>query len=485
MTRTKTKFSKAIFTLPLHEGSYPFRLTEQEEALTMEDWAWLFLRLNPLYQHDYKLWNEREANWAQLTKLCTDNGRIPRGLTVDNLDSRYFTFDGTPLSGMSNYLQYQPIALAEYLNAYGGGELFERIRVREFDAPRDYGLGAWVDPEIRFLPALQRAEAIERGLQQADEQGLPQGMSWFFNLNEPIWMPNTWALATPDPIFCDYEKGQLVQVGSIGAAKRVLKMTTYRTNGVEHPALDLDIHPGNLLPLNGNGPLTTQLTFWICLDGYVKAQVDMAFHVAEELLALHKEYYPKAVQRGAPSAPVEIVSVPLRESAHQWGVDSFLGPAATRLRKNWYAVSLDVAAALPAQKLYAVKHLIREQKILGDALTFPVRSRARGEDDPFDNALKRALCVFELHKYGPGEDGEGSPLSLLAMNEAIYCEDRPTYYDLRNLPVEKETAQRMGVSSHDGHPERIREALGLGKGMVGGWYEFLASKQSQDDTQAN
>lgn len=42
-------------TLKISDGSYPFSLSDEEEKLSADDWAWLFLRLNPLYRHDYDL----------------------------------------------------------------------------------------------------------------------------------------------------------------------------------------------------------------------------------------------------------------------------------------------------------------------------------------------------------------------------------------------------------------------------------------------
>lgn len=498
----KIQLSKHIFTLPLVEGSYPFSLTEEEKCFSLDEWAWLFLRLNPLYQHDFKLWSGREKNWGhlsnqypknrlvvprlpQITPLPEKSNIAPPAIVlpseVGNLDSRYFTLDGDPLGNESGYLQYRAITLAEYLNEHRDAELLQRICVREFDAAKDYGIGAWVDPKTRQLPSLQSAQIGANLAEQTGEMTPPWRASWFFNVNEPIWRVNTWSLAPAEPVLRKLVDNQTVQIGTSSVAKRVLEMTVFKTDGVDHVPMEMALHVGNPLPLMGNGLTATQLQFYVCLDGYVQPQVDMAFRVAAELLALHKQYDKKVVQRGAARVPIDIVRLAAHGTKHQDGIDSVLGQAAVRMRQNWCAVTIDVAAALPEQKTEVVQRLKDDQEALGPALTFPIRERSRGETNVRENTLKRALCVFELHKHSLSEDGAG--LSQLAMNKAIYCDDNAAYYELRGLSVSPHKVKGLNARSQAGHLNRIREALDLGKGMVLGWYEFVASRQFEDAVQ--
>lgn len=487
----KSQLSKDIFTLPLGGDNYPFSLTAEEKCFSPDDWAWLFLRLNPLYQHDYRLWNDRNTNWTQVSGQFLKNGQVTRPLSLETvlnselgkLDSRYFIVDGDPLGNESGYLRYEAVTLAEYLDRHRDAQLLQRLRVREFDAARDYGIGAWLDPKDKQLPTLQPAPMNSNVADKGVGTELPWRASWFFNVNEPIWRVNTWALAPAEPVFWQSGDNQTVQIGMSSVAKRVLGMTVFKTDGVDHMPMEMELHEGSPLPLMGKGLTATQFKFYVCLDGYVQPQVDMVFRIAAELLALHEEYYPKAVRRGAARIPVDIVSLAAHGTEHQDGIDSILGQAAVRMRKNWCAVTIDVAAALPDQKTEVVQRLKGDQEALGPALTFPIRARSRGETDVYENTLKRALCVLELHRHGLSEDGQGAGLSQLAMNKAIYCDDNAAYYELRGLPAPPRKVKGLNEESQDGHLDRVREALGLGKGMVLGWYEFVASRQFEDAVQ--
>lgn len=106
-----------------------------------------------------------------------------------------------------------------------------------------------------------------------------------------------------------------------------------------------------------------------------------------------------------------------------------------------------------------------------------IRQRARDETDNKNNALKRALCLIELHLFGI----EGGLLSQEDMNEAVYCSDTPAYDAIRNRPSLKQVdPPSMTSRQQEGHLNRIHEGLELGQKLVLGAYEFTASRQFSD-----
>ncbi|MDE2430258.1 MAG: hypothetical protein KGM99_16165 [Burkholderiales bacterium] len=120
MTESSLNQIAQELTLPLSPGNKPFALEGREEHLGPDDWAWLFLRLNTEYR---KAFEEHTSN--------PEDQRLASHLVnaIDNQSVRY-DLDGS--------------------------------------CSHRFGLSAWLNPELPFLPALKN------------------GGSWFFPLKRPI-----------------------------------------------------------------------------------------------------------------------------------------------------------------------------------------------------------------------------------------------------------------------------------------------------------
>lgn len=472
-----TGLSKAIFSMPLSEGSYPFSLSENEASLSLDNWAWRFLRLNPLYQHDYALWKNRAKEWKDVPRLFTRNGPIvfppPQDLgivvhgkgapppsldAVLHLDSRYFMIDGEPLGFRPDKWKYEPVTLGEYIRKSSRENLLSQIRIRDFDAPVDYGIGAWLDPALSLTPDLPLHKKV-------------LNPSWFYHVNEPIWEAGSWAFLRPQTWIATLEDGQELGVGRRNTARETKKRTEFRfVENKRDPISTTTLKIGVPLPAASSTLTATQFRFLVCLEGYVRPQLATAFRLAGEFFELHKKYHPQSVQRGAPAKSVELEELP-NKSGNGMNLFSQLARPAVRQRKHWRVVTIDVAAALPKQRKEIEQELKWQQKRL-----IKVRQRARDENEKKNNALKRALCLVELHLSGSGI--EGKLLSQEDMNDAIYCSDTPAYYNIRNLSVHERVAKpSIGFKQQEGHLDRIREGLKLGTQLVLGYYEFEASRQ--------
>lgn len=478
-----TGLSKAIFSMPLSEGSYPFSLSEDEANLSLDNWAWRFLRLNPLYQHDYALWKNRAKEWKDVPRRFTRNGSIvfprPQDLAVVvygegaqppspdavlHLDSRYFMVDGEPLGFRPDKWKYEPVTLGEYIRQSSRENLLGQVRIRDFDAPVDYGIGAWVDPSLLLTPDLP-----------LDEDAV--NPSWFYHVNEPIWEAGSWAFVSPDMEIARLPDGQKLGVSRGNSARETNNWTEYRiVDEKPVPVRTTTLKIGAPLPATSSALTPTQFRFLVCLDGYVSPQLATAFRLARDFFELHKKYHRQSVQRGAPAKSVELEKLP-NTSGNGASLFSQLVRPAVRQRKHWRVVTIDVAAALPKQRQEIEKELKWQQELLASDLSFPIRRRARDEAEKRNNALKRALCLVELHLAGI----EGEFLSQSRMNSAIYCSDTSAYYDLRDLSVPERVAEpSTGIKQQEGHLDRIREGLEFGKQLVLGWYEFEASRQFED-----
>ena len=120
MTESDLKQIAQELTLPFSSGNSPFALEGREEHLGPDDWAWLFLRLNVGYRKAFKEHISKPEDQKLASHL--DNA-------IDNQSVRY-DLDGSCSSR--------------------------------------FGLSAWLNPELPFLPALKNSG------------------SWFFPLKRPI-----------------------------------------------------------------------------------------------------------------------------------------------------------------------------------------------------------------------------------------------------------------------------------------------------------
>lgn len=469
------------FTLPLAKGNYPFRLTEEDRARSSDNWAWSFLRLNPYYRHDYNLIVarpnvlplldevERAINHFRMKTLPAEyssirrTGSIPALPTtlpkaVAALDSRYFMFNGEPLSPPPKHFSSEPATLQGWLNKQGGIANISRLDIRDIDAPRDYGIAAWMHPDKQTL------------------EELPPGASWFHFINEPVWSAGTWALH-PSNVQRVHTTtcGQKIIVG-IESHPVVVEQITERI--WPEAGTVKRLVPGRPIPPKFGSKRSTELYFLICLDGYIEPQLDAVEPIAEELKALHKKYFSTAVARLSLPDFVPTIQNP-HDPATQLngslnGLFKSLTRTPTRNRNNWRAITIDVAAPLVEQFIFLKKRLIELQKSLAKELTFPLRKRTRGVNG--DHWLKKDLCVLELYSFGFGDENEHP--SVLAMTRAFYDKGDPMYRFVRNesaMQNSHPTSIRITSDSAE-HPEIkvVVKALKNAKALALGWYELVA-----------
>lgn len=470
-----TDLSQKIFSLPFSAGDCPFDLSEAERKLKPDHWAWLFLRLNPLYQHDYVLW---KAQAVTMPALLRPNGPIvplapgapatsvPEALR--QLDSRHFALDGAPLGGRLDHWTFVSETLGAYLDAHPEVDL-RAIRVREFDAPGDYGIGAWLDPATLHPPELPHAPATGRG-------------SWFHHVNEPIWEVHPEAVMQAKMLLHELPDGQWIAFGRDHYARASDTMCKAGPDRAANPQDEFappQQRPRTipLLPSSTSTALApTQVRFLVCLDGYVRPQVDMAFALASECRELHREHNAAFITGSTLAEPVKI-EAPLVLSGRSTGIFVGLSGAAVRVRKNWCAVTIDVAGPLGGQQEHVEAALLKMQKALGKALTFAIRLRSPNEKSASDNPLKRALCTIELRMHGDTRRKRRSVMPYGLINQAIYCNDTYAYYNVRDQPVKPAVKQNKGGLPELGNLENVRASLKLGRGMALGWYELLASRK--------
>jgi hypothetical protein len=424
-----------MLTLPIGPGGEEFALGSTD--LSRDEWAWRFLRLNPSYRRDYRLWREREEALQIDGQALRPNQSIARLLrdptekaaqALLQLDSRYFTVNGEVLGPKHSKHKLESKTLGAYLDAqregHSGQDQLRGVLVRDFDAPREYGVGAWLSPEAG-LP--------EAPLDAARQDGVVQP-SWFFHLNEPVWScrsphvlerrPNTYLL--PD--------GQMAMLGAH-------RFTAVR---VERIALSAEHRP-------------RRIEFKICLDGYIKQQLAAIERVCAELqdyVGSEREDTPESDDPPFSIAPTQFDCAPARQ------------------RRNWYGITMMNWRVVPDTFKDLRHQLESEQKTLGDKLTFPLRQRGRGDCDPDHNILKRGLCLFEMQSIS-SSGGTTDPLSQARLNDMVFCTDHPDFYAFRNLEIPPEVANQRGARATAGRLDQVREGLEFGHRMTNGWYEFL------------
>lgn len=466
--------SQQIFSLPFLKDSAPFDLSEAERKLRPDDWAWFFLRLNPLYRHDYALWKNQTTRREEMPARYRLNAPVvplapgvpatPVAEDLRALDSRFFTLHGDPLGGRLDEWVYKSETLGAYLDQHPEVDL-KAIRIREFDAPRDYGIGAWLAPATLHPPVLPNAPATGRG-------------SWFYHLNEPIYEVHSVRTMQAKLLLHELPDGQTIAFGRGHYTRpRTAPLDDQRGDKAEDKSEQAQVRSIPLLPTSIDSKLAaTQFRFLVCLDGYVRPQVATAFQLASELRELLKEDDANFKSSSTPARPT-VVEEPLTPTRRLSGLFNGLTTAAVRIRKHWCAVTIDLVGPLGGQQEKMEAVLLKKQEALVDELTFPIRMRSPNEKDAFDNPLKRALCVVELRRHGDAQR-EGRPtMSWGRINRALYCNDTHDYYEVRGLPVPVAVKLNKGGLPELGKPEHVRASLSLGHDMAMGWYELLASRK--------
>jgi hypothetical protein len=476
---TDTAQTGSPLTLPLSAGDRPFELSQAEASLVADDWAWLFLRLNPYYMHDYRLCiGAPEPAWLELRerrrpgssvvattnrlRALIDGGTGKTNATefldrlseaVARLDSRYFAVGKQPLTGSLDGLRYCPLSLAEYLAKSADPTLLQRITIRDFDAARDYGVGTWLDPRKRSLPRLDA------------------GCSWFFHANEPIWAAHTWAIRSPKFIYHALESGEKVIVGSEGHASEVTEeMRVYLGANDKNGSLQR-LSKGQPLPTMEPGETSTRLEFLVCLDGYIQPQLDRLLPIAEKLKDVHRKYFPEAVKRGAVEGYVPTISDPrsviTAPDLHSFNLLAPMMRDPSPLKRHWRQVCIDVGAPLRKQFEHVAKDLKAQQTALSEQLSLPIRQRTGRKGNDRSHWLKKALGAVELHLSG----GE-KPLSQAAVAKAFFDPASAKFPVARGISTPTSTTV---LNDHDRDLAEARKAFEVGRNMVLGWYEFIAA----------
>ncbi|MDP2000217.1 MAG: hypothetical protein Q8K22_11580 [Rhodoferax sp.] len=543
-----------IFTLLLVDGNYPFKLSAEEERLSNDDWAWLFLRLNPLYRHDYHLYRGvNSGQWNELRKIyrpgllifprqtvshpphfvVSDQGvkkfvpsfieQLPEQLA--NKDSRYFSVDKEQLTGKLEGLNYTPTTLRDYLATVKGLIPFTSITLTDFEAPRTFGIATWIDPDL--LPLVDRShtfnnqknegkrtvhdnstssENFVNSVEIESDQDqkcsvptkkafvltpLPESCSWFYLGSEPLWQVNTWAVAPPELRHFNLG-GENIIIGVENSFRTVTNITqTFRSGETCH--IELSLKKGEPIPTSFSGFSSTHFHFLVCLDGYVKPQIDLIKPIAEAFKALHRTYYPVGVARGKFPKFDPVIFDPENKPIN------FTGPIVSAyksmrrdpnvLRKHWRQVTIDVAGPLIQQYEMVIRTLENAQNDLSNQLTFEIRKRAGREPTTGDNWLKMALCVVELHCFG-NKNSSANLYSQQNMREAFYDINSDLYWKIRgksnpsssNLRAGAELIKTKADKLDSTNLSKIRDAQKNGEKLVRGWYEFIATLNFREKT---
>lgn len=491
--------SSRIFTLPINQNSnYIFALSEGEKLLGTDDWTWLFLRLNPYYRHDYDLYKgAKSEKWISLRKkfnpgrtlispvpmslppfvVVTKNQQLvsvatrPTTLTDDDLacDSRYFCINKVPLSGACDGLLYESISLEKYLEQQAVNISLNEVTLRDFEAPREYGIATWVDPENREL------ERIEKG-------------SWFYLSQEPIWQANVFAICQPDPIYFKLKSGEKIIIGSNGAVKTMLEIDARDSYGSS--LSKIRINKNRPIPTRFDSESSTILDFLICLDDNVAPQLDRVQAIAAELKEIHRTYYKNAIARGTASDFKPIIFNPDFKSTSidipTMGTYSQMKRDPNFFQKNWRQVRIDVAAPFVEQMKTVLEQLEDQQLALGDQLAFPIRRRNFRLSEQGDHPLKKALCCVELHLHknlrsndilqdGESPQTETRPNSQEMMANAFFLKDSPYYSKIRSADPDRYITKTDSLCNSGHHLSGVREALENGTSLVLSWYHFIAN----------
>jgi hypothetical protein len=236
---------------------------------------------------------------------------------------------------------------------------------------------------------------------------------------------------------------------------------------------------------------STEFHFLVCLDGYVKPQVDLIKPIAETFKSLHKKYHPASVARGKAWTGTPIIfdpeDKPINVSCPTVGAYLSMRRDPNLLRRHWRQVTIDVAGPLNQQFKAVLQSLDEEQIQLGGQLSFPVRRRVGNQLTYGDHWLKMALCVLELHALGMVKNAE-SWFSLETMDAAFYDWTSKVYWKIRGKPFSdvdvRALAEQVSASRASCNPplnlSKVRNALDNAKNLALGWHEFIATLSFTD-----
>jgi len=337
-------------TLPLLTNGSPFALSEGEAAFSGDQWAWLFLRLNPRYRHDWALFKRTQqlrAGARENDKIVDRLGTVPTRLL--GLDSRRFSFEQKPLDGGDTLgVKYKACSLKAAIERPHLD--VQRIRWREFESAVDYGIGGWIDPRHVYLPHLG------------------EGENWFYLSVEPIWGSQSSAL-----------RAGAVKWREAPDARRIIV-------GAEAP-----VQWGASWP----DSQSTELDFLVCLDSDVQSQLRRVCAIAT---ALNGQVDPP-VRRDARALEFPRVFTPeAAQRALRVNLFASVQKAPSVQGLHWRHVVIDFAASLDRQFKALKKALQREKGATPGLKSFRQREGRRSSPDGDGDWLKKALATVEYLK---------------------------------------------------------------------------------------
>ena len=415
-------------TLKISDGSYPFSLSEDEEKLSGDDWAWLFLRLNPLYRHDYDLQKNTPAALSRRARQDLSLLRRLHGKDAFlDYDSRYFFHDGAVLSESCEWPgKYKPVSLGDYLKRLSEEETL-RVQVRDFDCERDYGIAHWFDPTLEELPKLEN------------------GLSWFHFLNDPIWAIGDPLIATIEEPITTSVDGMKIVVG-------------YKQRFTRRALEDITAIVGNKDVLNKpkTGFTTkTEMACLISMDGYISPQLDRLLGIAIELQTTENaKRFPAPPVGFEPLIlhPYRAATLGIVSLTHQY---EDLAYRSSANRKNWLLILIDLKYSLEIQRkeIEATLKTRQDNLIASKKTWFAARERQGRLNSGGNHWLKEALCVLELYLKKPS--GRGPINGAGQICDYVYASH-----------LEKTETDKI---------DSVKKALKLGKKLVESQYMFLVT----------
>ncbi|WP_157977941.1 hypothetical protein [Paraburkholderia kururiensis] len=473
----------SLLSVPLDQGKYPFALDRTQLKMTGDDWAWKFLRLNPGYRRDYELLQSQPGLLTTLRRHLR-NGRPGSEWfeRAKELDVRYFSLNGKVLGPQCKWPHAAPLTLKEFLDANPDIDP-RRLRVRDFDSVRLYGIGDWFDPSSQDLPKL-------------DEE-----QSWFFNLTEPIFsVGKPFFFAGRDSVWKAGPTLKKISVGYAGNAKFVEppvvygRIESYNDRGEQvvsfgrienlprKRAFEVLYKDGTLIrvdvptitPFLFTGFVReSEMAFAVSLDGHIKPQLranqKAALHYQELMCRVSSQ--PLANYASTDPEPQVLPFRPDRPAAIPFSAIrtdlSALARDPASAWQNWHVALIDVAYSLPQQFKAVEKQLQAIQQRLGSSkrLANPIRQRA-GTTNHQEFWLKRALCMLELQLGLPKR--ANSPTGADRIANAIYDQTDPYHKTIWGESGWKACPKQPAPES-----EKLKKALRTGIDLAMHQYTFL------------
>lgn len=456
-----------ITSLPFAPGNYPFALTEDDPAKTLsgDQWAWRFLRLSPIYRHDYAIWVARPS-WTELfahqtlEELKAELSEANWQALLD-ADSRYFTLDGKPLG---HDIQWPNLRAATLREALAGVPERERdIKVRELDAARLYGIGHWFDPAQVDLPLLPQSQGPR---------------SWFYNLTEPVWegaIPSM--LPNPDAwVSIDSTRVNVGMEPDVGVFFPSLGMTHY----AQLPAFAADgtittqLAKVTKAPKRAGFATPTELAVLVCLDGNLQAQ---RRNITKLLQSAQVTIFPGHTFNGGDGYEPLIVSAehPRASNFGKLQADmKDLAETALHGRRHWRLAVFDVQFSLREQLDWALAKWTTEQVELSETgqLSATLRQRAGWKHGNF--WLKAALCSLEaqvglMSRY-PTESFGRQNLTAIVLSLS-----HPRHKEVRGAGVASREADEDELAK-----DLVNKAVKNGKALSLGQYTYLIGATAEE-----